>query len=106
MKRFWSKASPVLKVLFAAAILTWMVSSGKLNLAQVARSLSQWPLMLAIVALAYSQVGISAWRCNLLLRAQDIHLPSRRAGGFTMMGLLLNVGPRARRYGSWISWAR
>jgi len=91
MKRFWSKASPVLKVLFAAAILTWMVSSGKLNLARVARSLSQWPLMLAIVALAYSQVGISAWRWNLLLRAQDIQLPYRRAWGLTMIGMLFNV---------------
>ncbi len=91
MKRFWSKASPVVKVLLGAAILTWMASSGKLNLAQVARSLSRWPLMLAIVALAYSQVGISAWRWNLLLRAQDIQLPYRRAWGLTMIGMLFNV---------------
>ncbi len=91
MKRFWTKASPVLKVLLAAGILTWMASSGKLNLAQVARSLAHWPLMLAIVALAYSQVGISAWRWNLLLRAQDIQLPYRRAWGLTMIGMLFNV---------------
>jgi uncharacterized membrane protein YbhN (UPF0104 family) len=91
MKRFWSRASPVLKVLFAAGILTWMASSGKLNLAQVGRSLAQWPLMLAIVALAYSQVAISAWRWSLLLQAQDIHLPYRRTWGLTMIGMLFNV---------------
>src|ERR1700732_3994379 len=91
MKRFLSKSSPVLKVLLAAGILTWMASSGKLNLAQVGRSLSQWPLMLAIVALGYSAGGVSSWRWNRLLRAQDIHLPYRRAWGLTMIGMLFNV---------------
>src|SRR5438270_7681862 len=91
MKRALSKASPVLKVLFAAAILTWMVSSGKLNLAQVARTLAQWPMMLALAALAYSQIAITAWRWNLLLRAQDIQLPYTRAWGLTMIGMLFNV---------------
>src|ERR1700720_3103683 len=91
MKRFLSKASPVLKVLLAAGILTWMASSGKLNLAQVGRSLSHWPLMLAIVTLGYSQVAISAWRWNLLLQAQEIQLAYRRAWGLTMIGMLFNV---------------
>jgi len=91
MKRALSKASPVLKVLFGAGIVAWMASSGKLNLAQVARSLSQWPIMLAILGLAYSQMGITAWRWKLLLEAQEIWLPYRRAWGLTMVGMLFNV---------------
>jgi uncharacterized membrane protein YbhN (UPF0104 family) len=91
MKRALSKASPFLKILFGAAIVAWMASSGKLNLAQVARSLSHWPLMLAILGLGYSQVGITAWRWKLLLEAQEIWLPYGRAWGLTMVGMLFNV---------------
>lgn len=91
MKRFLSKASPVLKVLFGVAIVAWMAASGKLDLAQVGRSLAQWPIMLGILAMAYAQVGVSAWRWKLLLDAQDIPLPYRRAFGLTMIGMLFNV---------------
>ena len=91
MKRFLSKASPFLKVLFGVGIIVWMASSGKLNLAQVAKSLSEWPLMLGILGLIYSQVGISAWRWKLLLDAQEIRLPYSRACGLTMIGMLFNV---------------
>ena len=41
MKSALSKAGPILKVLFGVGIVAWMVSSGKLNLAQVGRSLAQ-----------------------------------------------------------------
>src|SRR6266700_3298428 len=91
MKRFVSNASPFLKVLFGAGIVAWMASSGKLNLTQVARSLGEWPLMLGILALSYSQVCVSAWRWQLLLEAQEIWLPYRRACGLTMIGMLFNV---------------
>lgn len=91
MKRALSKAAPVLKVLFGVGIVAWMASSGKLNLAQVARSLSQWPVILAIAGLAYSQVAITVWRWRLLLEAQEIWLPYRRAWGLTMIGMLFNV---------------
>jgi uncharacterized membrane protein YbhN (UPF0104 family) len=91
MKRALSKASPVLKVLFGAGIVAWMASSGKLNLAQVARSLSHWPIMVAILGLGYSQVGLTAWRWKLLLEAQEIWLPYKRAWGLTMVGMLFNV---------------
>src|SRR6202035_1444589 len=63
----------------------------KLNLAQVARSLSHWPIMLAILGLGYAQVGITAWRWKLLLEAQEIWLPYGRAWGLTMVGMLFNV---------------
>ena len=91
LKPILSKATPLLKVLFAAAIVTWMASSGKLNFAQVARSLGEWPLMLAIVALGYSQMAISSARWKLLLDAQGIRLPYGRACGLTMIGMLFNV---------------
>jgi uncharacterized membrane protein YbhN (UPF0104 family) len=68
-----------------------MASSGKLNLAQVARSLSHWPIMLAIVGMCYSQVAITTWRWKLLLAAQEIWLPFSRAWGLTMVGMLFNV---------------
>jgi len=80
-----------LKILLGGSVFAWMVLSGKLDLARVGKSLSHWPLMLAIVALAYLQVGIVTWRWELLLRAQSILLPYRRAWGLTMIGMLFNV---------------
>jgi uncharacterized membrane protein YbhN (UPF0104 family) len=91
MKRVLSKASLILKVLFGAAILAWMASSGKLNFAQVGRSLSQWPLMLGIAAGGYGQIAITTWRWKLLLKAQDIHLNFRTSWGLVMIGMLFNV---------------
>ena len=89
--RALSKATPVLKVLFGAAIVAWMVSSGKLNLAAVARSLAAWPMVLTMLALGYFQVVLTAWRWSLLLRAQEIRLSFRQAWGLTMIGMLFNV---------------
>jgi uncharacterized protein (TIRG00374 family) len=91
MKRALSKASPVLKVLFGAGIFAWMAASGKLNLAQIAKGLTHWPLMLGVLGLGCCQIGIMVWRWTLLLHAQDITLPFRRAWGLTMIGLLFNV---------------
>jgi uncharacterized protein (TIRG00374 family) len=91
MMRRLSRLSPVLKVLFGIGIVAWMAFSGKLNLVQVGRSLSQWPLMWIILALAYSQVAITAWRWQLLLAAQEIRLPFRHSWGLTMTGMLFNV---------------
>jgi len=91
MKRALSKAAPFLKVVFGVGIVAWMASSGRLNLAQVARSLSRWPIMLAMAGLAYSQVAITVWRWRLLLEAQEIRLSYRRAWGLTMIGMLFNV---------------
>ena len=92
MRRLLSKGGGVLlKVLFGAGIFAWMASSGKLNLAQVGKSLSQWPLMLGICALGYSQVGVTAWRWRLLLRAQSIRLSFARTWGLTMIGMMFNV---------------
>jgi glycosyltransferase 2 family protein len=91
MRRALSKAGPVLKVLLGAGIFAWMAASGKLNLAQIAKGLAHWPLMLGILGLGYCQAGIMVWRWTLLLHAQDIPLSFRRAWGLTMIGLLFNV---------------
>ena len=91
MRRALSKAGPVLKVLLCAGIFAWMAASGKLNLAQIAKGLAHWPLMLGILGLGYCQAGIMVWRWTLLLHAQDIPLSFRRAWGLTMIGLLFNV---------------
>jgi uncharacterized protein (TIRG00374 family) len=68
-----------------------MAASGKLNLAQVAKGLAHWPLMLAILGLGYCQTGMVVWRWTMLLHAQDIPLSFRRAWGLTMIGALFNV---------------
>jgi uncharacterized protein (TIRG00374 family) len=91
MKSALSKAGPVLKVLFGVGIVAWMVSSGKLNLAQVGRSLAHWAIVLAILLLGYTQIGITAWRWKLLLAAQEIRLSFSRAWGLSMTGMLFNV---------------
>ena len=91
VKRLLSKASPVLKILFGAGIFAWMAASGKLDLAQIARSFAHWPIVLAIFGLGYCQVGITVWRWRLLLHAQEISLSVRRTWGLTMVGLLFNV---------------
>jgi uncharacterized membrane protein YbhN (UPF0104 family) len=86
-----SKKGMLLKVLFGAGIFAWMAWSGKLNLAQVARSLSHWPLMLAIAAICYAQVGITAARWRMLLAALEIRISFPLAWGLMMIGMLFNV---------------
>lgn len=80
-----------LKLAGLLVFFAWMVSSGKLNLHQVLGGLSQWPAMLAMLLFLYIQACTTAWRWNLLLRAQEIQLPYQQAFGLTMIGLLFNV---------------
>jgi len=86
-----SKLGVIAKILFGAAIFAWMAWSGKLDLAQVGKAIAQWPLMLTIIVLGYGQLAITAWRWNLLLRAQQIHLSFARAWGLMMIGMLFNI---------------
>src|SRR6516162_7180388 len=85
------KPRQLLKLLLGPAFLAWMVSSGRVNLHQVVGGLSHWQAMVAMLILLYIQSGVTTWRWNLLLRAQEIRLPFRRAFGLTMIGLLFNV---------------
>ncbi len=91
MRKILSKASPALKALFGAAIFAWMAASGKLDLAEIARSFAHWPALLAIVGLNYCQIGITTWRWRLLLGAQDIRLSYSKAWGLTMIGMLFST---------------
>ena len=86
-----SKLGILLKVLFGAAIFGWMTGSGKLNLAQVAHSLSNWPMVVGIAGCAFSQVAITTWRWKMLLKAQEIRLSFRVSWALVMIGMLFNV---------------
>ena len=86
-----SKASQFLKSLLGPVFFVWMVHSGKLNIHQVVGGLSHWHAISAMVVLLCIQPGVTAWRWNLLLRAQEIRLPYRQAFGLTMIGLFFNV---------------
>ena len=80
-----------LKVALAVGLVVWMVRGGRLDLSQVAGAFERWP-ELAGVAVIYSMVvGITAWRWNLLLRAQGIQMCLREAFSLTMIGLLFNI---------------
>jgi uncharacterized membrane protein YbhN (UPF0104 family) len=87
------RATPaqLLKFLLGAAFFFWMVYSGKLDVRQVTGSLARWPTLLAMACLLYLQCAVTAWRWNLLLRAQEIRIPYRRTFGLTMIGLLFNL---------------
>jgi uncharacterized membrane protein YbhN (UPF0104 family) len=85
------KTSQFLKLLLGPVFFAWMVHSGRLNLHQVVHGLLHWQAMMAMFVLLCIQPGITAWRWNLLLRAQEIRLPYREALGLTMIGLLFNV---------------
>jgi len=85
------RAGLFLKLLLGPLLFSWMAYTGKLNLRQVAAGFLHWQAISAMIVLLCIQPGITAWRWNLLLRAQEIRLPYRQAFGLTMMGLLFNV---------------
>src|SRR6266478_5224348 len=91
MRSLLSRATPILKVAFAAGLLAWMARSGKLNLAQVGAAWTHWPTLMGVMALMYTQVAVSSWRWKYLLQAQDVHLPYRDAFSLTMIGALFNI---------------
>ena len=80
-----------LKFLAAAGILYWMAATGKLRLSELAGALDRWPLLAAIAALVYLQIAITAWRWNLLLRAQGVRLGLRETFSLSMIGALFNT---------------
>ena len=86
-----SRATPILKVVFAAGLLTWMARSGRLNLSQVGAAWTHWPTLMGVMALMYTQIAIASWRWKYLLHAQDVHVPYREAISLTMIGSLFNV---------------
>jgi lysylphosphatidylglycerol synthase-like protein len=86
-----TRAAQLLKFFLGGAFLFWMVHSGRLDVLQVFESLARWPTLMAMLSLLYLQCAVTAWRWNLLLRAQEIWIPYRRAFGLAMIGLLFNL---------------
>src|SRR5262249_29123467 len=91
MSKISSRAIHVAKVVLAVALISWMIGSGKLNLAQVVGAATHWPELLAMAAVAYAQLALTAWRWNLLLDAQGVALTFRQVFSLTMIGVLFNA---------------
>lgn len=83
--------STTVKILFAVALIYWMVHSGKLDPSDVAGALRNWPELLGSAVLFYLQIAIAAWRWNLLLDTQQIYFPYKDAFSLTMIGTLFNM---------------
>jgi uncharacterized protein (TIRG00374 family) len=79
------------KFILAAALLIWMIRSGRLDLSHLSGALTHWPQMLAIVTIYYVTICVMAWRWNLLLGTQNFSLSFQEAFSLTMIGSLFNV---------------
>jgi glycosyltransferase 2 family protein len=91
MRSRFERVFPFLKLLFAAAIIGWMVRSGKLNFRQVADAVDRWPVLLLMGVLILTQIGLTAWRWRLILRAHAWSLSFRDTFSLTMIGSLFNM---------------
>jgi len=84
--------SVLLKLLFAVAVIYWMVHSGKLNFAVVGRAFTEhWPLAVFLVGTLYLQVAVISWRWNILNGALGFGIRYREAFSLSMIGLLFTV---------------
>src|SRR5579872_6849866 len=81
----------VLKIAIAAALITWMLRRGVLDLKSVGSALTRWPDLLLMVGICYVQMSLLAWRWSLLLRAQKISFGFRDTFALTMIGALFNL---------------
>jgi uncharacterized protein (TIRG00374 family) len=80
-----------LKLGVAAALIFWMVHSGRLDLRVIERAGSQWPKLCAIAAVFYFQIFILSLRWRLLARALDLGLSRNNSFSLTMTGMLFNT---------------
>jgi glycosyltransferase 2 family protein len=85
----WFRAAA--KFVVAGALLGWMIRSGRLDLSRLAGTLTHWPQILAMLAIVYIQMIITAGRWNLLLGAQGFLLSLQEAFSLTMIGSLFNM---------------
>lgn len=83
--------STVVKIAIAAALITWMLRRGVLDLAAVGSALTRWPDLLLMAAICYLQMGLIAWRWSQLLRAQNLSFRFRDTFALTMIGALFNL---------------
>jgi glycosyltransferase 2 family protein len=84
-------ATFLLKACLAIAILVWLARSGKLDFSRMAVALAHWPMLVVIVAVIYLQIVITAWRWELLLRAQGFMIGISLAVRLNLIGSLFNM---------------
>ena len=84
-------SSLAVKIAFAAAVLTWMTHTDRLNLGQIGAAFRQWPAMVAIVAIIYAQIALMSWRWRVLTNALGFGLHYRKAFSLSLIGLLFTV---------------
>ena len=80
-----------LKLGIAAALIFWMVHSGKLDLRALARAGSQWPTLCVIASLFYVEIFVLSLRWRALARALGVDLSLRSSFSLTMTGMLFNT---------------
>lgn len=80
----------LLKTAVSAGFLYWLIRRGVLDLSAIGSTLERWPLLLGIAAIYVLQLVLVAWRWNLLLASQQVHLRWPEAFSLTMIGVLFN----------------
>lgn len=91
MKRISPSLSLAIKIAIAAAVLTLMWRSGKLQPQVIVTAAGRWPELLAVATMIFSLVMICAARWALLMRGQGFHLPWRQTLSLTMIGVLFSA---------------
>lgn len=81
----------LLKVGIAAAVISWMIGSGRLDVRAVADAATQWKLLSLIAAIFYLQVFVLSLRWRILARALGYELSRTRAFSLSMIGMLFNT---------------
>jgi uncharacterized protein (TIRG00374 family) len=85
----WAKA--LLKISLGAAILVWFLRSGRLDWPLLGATLRNWPQLFLVAAILYSITGITSYRWNLLLRAQEIRVGLGKCFSLNMIGMVLGL---------------
>lgn len=83
--------STLLKIGVAVALITWMVSTGRLDPKNLASAFRRWELLLAAAALFYGQITVTGLRWYMLLRSQGIRLPLKDTMALNLIGTLFNT---------------
>lgn len=83
--------STILKILVAVLLIWWMISTGRLEPANLAGAFRHWDLLLGVAGLFYCQITITGLRWHLLLHSQDIRLPLKDTLALNMIGTLFNT---------------
>lgn len=79
-----------LKLALAAALLTWLVRSGRLDFAAFKAVRLDWPLFGIIVSVVLMLV-LQAWRWLLLLRARGIMIGARAVFQISFIGFFFSI---------------